>query len=431
MKFFLPLLFLFILSARAQEKSDLFIFGDLLPDAPKLSERGPYKIGVRTLEVIHKNQVDILNRVDNEDVFYDRPLTLEVWYPSAIDKNETPIEVYHEVMGSKNDPKRPLIPFTFLGRALRDATPLKSSERFPLIIVSHGYPGSRYLLTNITENIASKGYVVVAIDHTDSTFKDVTAFSSTLLNRSMDVLYVLNEISKMNRLKNHFLYSYVDTDRTGLIGYSLGGCGVLNIGGAGYSPTSVDLFKRMTKGSRVLEKQMIGNSSYEASIDSRIKAIVAIAPWGMENNLWNMEGLKGLKIPTLFIAGNKDDISGYKKGTKAIYEGAINSDRYLLTYENARHNVAPNPAPVEALKKGLDINEYLRYADSVWDQRRINNINQHFITAFLGIKLKNKAEYLPYLGVAKIKTQSQWEGFKSRTSVGLQLDYSPSQNVEK
>ena len=158
---------------------------------------------------------------------------------------------------------------------------------------------------------------------------------------------------------------------------------------------------------------------------------MALAPWGMEYNLWDMESLKGLKIPTLFIAGNKDDISGYEKGTKTIYEGVINSDRYLLTYENARHNVAPNPAPIGALKKGLDINEYLRYADSVWDQRRINNINQHFITAFLGIKLKNKAEYLPYLDVAKIKTQSQWEGFKPRTSVGLQLDYSPCLNLDR
>ena len=119
-------------------------------------------------------------------------------------------------MGSKNDPKRPLIPFTFLGRALRDADPLKSSEHFPLVIVSHGYPGSRYLMTNITENIASKGYVVVAIDHTDSTFKDVKVFSSSLLNRSIDVLYVLNEISKMNRLKNHFLYSFVAVSYTHL-----------------------------------------------------------------------------------------------------------------------------------------------------------------------------------------------------------------------
>jgi predicted alpha/beta-hydrolase family hydrolase len=57
------------------------------------------------------------------------------------------------------------------------------------------------------------------------------------------------------------------------------------------------------------------------------------------------EGLKGLNVPTFFVAGSQDDISGYEKGIKAIYDGAVNADRFMLTYINARHNVAPNPPP--------------------------------------------------------------------------------------
>ena len=38
-----------------------FIVGDALPDAPALSARGDYKVGVRTLDLINKNQVDILH----------------------------------------------------------------------------------------------------------------------------------------------------------------------------------------------------------------------------------------------------------------------------------------------------------------------------------------------------------------------------------
>ncbi len=132
----------------------------------------------------------------------------------------------------------------------------------------------------------------------------------------------------------------------------------------------------------------MGNPDFMNSFDNRFKAVVAMAPWGMEYNVWDKEGLKGVKIPTLFIAGSKDDISGYEKGVKTIYDGAVNAERYLLTYVNARHNIAPNPPTSEVMAPGLHIDEYLRYADSVWDQRRINNINQHFITAFLGLKLK-------------------------------------------
>jgi predicted dienelactone hydrolase len=54
------------------------------------------------------------------------------------------------------------------------------------VVVSHGYPGSRYLLAYLCENLASKGYVVVSIDHTDSTYRDVASFVSTVVNRSLD-----------------------------------------------------------------------------------------------------------------------------------------------------------------------------------------------------------------------------------------------------
>ena len=68
----------------------------------------------------------------------------------------------------------------------------------------------------------------------------------------------------------------------------------------------------------------------------------------------------------------------------------------------ARHNVAPNPPPKEIFDTSLNIDEYLRYGDSVWDQRRLNNLNQHFVTDFLGIHLKNKETYKSYLDVKKI-----------------------------
>jgi predicted dienelactone hydrolase len=203
----------------------------------------------------------------------------------------------------------------------------------------------------------------------------------------------------------------------------MGGYGVINVAGAGYSPQAAQFFSAMSKGSKALQKRAVGNPEFEASIDPRIKAVVAFAPWGMTRNVWNAEGLAGIKIPSFFVAGSMDDISGYEKGTKAIFEGAVNSDRYLLTYLNARHNVAPNPPPAESLKPGLHIDEYLRYADSVWDMRRINNINQHFVTAFLGLHLKKMDSYSSYLNTDQVEEGKEWPGFKPRTTVGLELEH--------
>jgi predicted dienelactone hydrolase len=405
----------------AQVADMQFINGDPLPDAPELAQRGKYKIGVRTMEIIHMDQLDILNSKEGNEVRYDRRLKLEIWYPAIIPQGQNDLITYAENRGVQGDPKKPFIQYSFSGRALRDAAPVTGDEPFPLIIVSHGYVGSRLLMSYLTENLASKGYVVVSIDHLESTYNDAGGFQSTLLNRSNDILFVLGQVAEMSKPgSSNFLSGIVDATNTGLIGYSMGGYGVLNAAGAGYSAQIIKMFGALAGGSKAIEVLTAGNPEYIKRHDDRIKAVVAFAPWGMERGAWDSESLKGLSVPVFFVAGSQDDVSGYEKGTKAIFTGAVNSDRYLLTYVNARHNVAPNPPPAESLKPGLPFDFYYHYAEPSWDQRRINNINQHFVTAFLGIQLK-KMEYGKYLEVGEISNLKTWTGFKPRTSVGLEL----------
>lgn len=42
----------------AQEKNHSFLYGDALPDAPALSARGEYQVGVQTLQFVNKGQVE-------------------------------------------------------------------------------------------------------------------------------------------------------------------------------------------------------------------------------------------------------------------------------------------------------------------------------------------------------------------------------------
>jgi predicted dienelactone hydrolase len=341
-RFRLACLLVFVTARLYAQTAPEFIFGDPLPDAPELAARGTHGVGVRTLTVTHTGQPDVLHVKDGQTPTYDRALTLEIWYPARIPAGQAERVAYEQVMGSSNDPKRPLIPFTFPGRALREAAPDPSGGPYPLVIVSHGYLGSRLLMTYLTENLASKGYVVVAIDHAESTFRDAAGFASTLVNRPLDDRFVLDEIARLGTSGGKsFLSGLVNADQTALIGYSMGGYGVLNVAGAGYSPQAVQAFGQMTRGSTALQARAVGSPDLTAAPDPRLKAIVAFAPWGMERGIWNAEGLAGLRRPTLFVAGSMDDVSGYERGVKAIYDEAIHADRYLLTYLNARHNVAP------------------------------------------------------------------------------------------
>jgi len=141
----------------------------------------------------------------------------------------------------------------------------------------------------------------------------------------------------------------------------------------------------------------------------------------MQRGVWDMEGLQGVRVPIFFVAGNLDDISGYEEGTKAMYKGTVNADRYLLTFENARHNTAPNPPPAATLLPGGSFaRDYEHYSEPAWNERRINNINQHFVTAFLGMHLRQK-DFGKYLQLPEKSNTKTWTGFKPRSSTGMEL----------
>lgn len=405
--------------------SDAFLMGDALPDAPDLAYRGNYSVGVRTMNVVDPDRLDILNYTAEDGApLYDRPLTLEIWYPAIIPENREAKTQYIDEMFTQDA-------IIHTGRALRGAEPV--DETFPLIIVSHGYPGTRYIMSYLTENLASKGYVVVAIAHTDSTVRDQNQFSSTLLNRSLDILFTLDQMTALTNTETSFLFNRIDTDNVGLAGYSMGGYGVINTAGAGYSEAGVNLSWGVPGG--LLKMRQSGNPEYEATIDPRIKAVFAMAPWGAAY-FWDAEGLKGLKVPSFFVAGEYDDVAGYENGVKLFYDWAVNSESYLLTVENARHNVAPNAYEQNALVSvKMNADDYLRYTEPSWDNRRLNNIVQHFATAFFGTYLKS-ADYGKYLdliensndGVWDInedgtygENHTHWEGFPNRTALGLQF----------
>ncbi len=401
------------------------------PLAPELAHYGPYDIGVRTLEVTDRNRVDVLKTTPGAAAArYDRTLTLEAWYPAAPPAAPRPPGEYRTIT------RDPSLTVTLHGRAHRDAPPVAGAEPFPLIIVSHGYPGNRYLMSHLGENLASKGFVVISIDHPDSTYDDQKAFGSTLYNRPFDQLFVLHEIARLARTPRSFLTGLVDTGRTGLVGYSMGGYGAVNVAGGGFSTASETL--PMAPPNRLLAERGASAAEYRKSLDPRIKAVIAIAPWGMPAGFWDAEGLKGIRTPILFVAGSVDEVAGYEKGPRAIYEGAVNAERYLLTLLNAGHNAAaPIPAPAETyvFSETLKAYPFVHYADAVWDTTRMNNILDHFATAYFSLHLKGEEDKKAYLiptgrnpaplpDTAATRAEgAPWKGFKPRTTVGLTLEH--------
>ncbi|MFM7442602.1 MAG: alpha/beta hydrolase family protein, partial [Tabrizicola sp.] len=186
------------------------------PTAPELAFPGPHRVGVRRLELVNPDQVDVVRSTDRL-IRGDRALTVELWYPA--DPGTGEVRPYATLL---RDGKRPVM---LHGSARRDAVPV---GRHPLVILSHGYPGNRHLMAHFGEKLASHGYVVASIDHRDSTYADKAPLVSTLVNRPLDTEFVRAALGDC-----------AEIGTTAIIGYSMGGYGALVSAGAGVSPAAL------------------------------------------------------------------------------------------------------------------------------------------------------------------------------------------------
>jgi predicted dienelactone hydrolase len=399
-------------------------------DAPELARLGEFAVGVRTIELTEHTQTDVLafDPATGKAPRRDRTLTVDIWYPAratVMAQRET----YTATLPS--EPPAPPAKFSVPGLAVRDARP--AGGGYPLVIVSHGYSNATVAMTWITENLASKGYVVAAIRHEDPPITDPAGFPQPLLRRPLDIAFVANALPASLAAEH-----LVDPARVGLIGYSIGGYGVLTAAGGSLDPNGGAA--RLVPGGLLMPYTAIG-PLHDAVTVKNLRAVVAISPaGGGALRAWGGDGLRTIQAPLLLIAGDHDLTVDYKSGARAIFDAAVNAERYLLTFEQAGHSIGLNPAP-EAMRQRLWDQDW--FEDPVWSKERINAINAHFITAFLDTYLKGDQSRAAYLNVPVTESaagewpaedhsaysamspgtsgNTVWKGFQRKHSTGLSL----------
>ncbi|HEX5639242.1 MAG TPA: dienelactone hydrolase, partial [Burkholderiaceae bacterium] len=289
-------------------------------DAPELAALGKYAVGVRSITLVDRNQLD-LGAIDPRTGIpaqHDRSLKVEIWYPAMDVAGATPV-TYADAMES--EPPAPPAWFKIPGLAVRDAK--AEGSRFPLVILAHGYGNVPVAMSWLTENLASKGYVVAAIRHEDM-YLNPAGFPQAALRRPLDIAFVARELQGSLGRSGE-----VDPTRTALIGYSMGGYGVLAAAGATLDPAG-GLVSRVP--GDLLQPFARGGALSAALVAPAVKAVVAIAPAGGAFGAFGAAGLAGIKSPLLLIAGDHDNTVDYTSGARAYFDQAINSNRYLLTF---------------------------------------------------------------------------------------------------
>ena len=357
------------------------LFGDPLPGAPEMAHRGDTVTGVRTICLTNPDQPDVTrDKAEGGYPLCSRELTVEVWYPACPEEGAVPA-VYTDHMGRTDTGD--LVPFSMHGRALRDAAPDSSAGPRPVIVISHGYPGSRFLLSNLAESLSSRGYVVLSIGHKENTYEDFAprrSLESAVVHRSLDQRFVISELPRLNR--EGFLKGLLQPENVGLVGFSMGGYGALRTVGARLSREALDQF------------ESIRDELAEAPSFHGLKAVRAAAFFAPATFWLDETRLQDLDIPTIWFCGTADNTVHYQ-AVRRFWQHAEQSDRILISYANCGHNVANNPAPPEAQSASWEI--YKRWSDPVWDTWRLNNSNAHFLAAFFAKNLLGQPEMDLYL----------------------------------
>ena len=403
-------------------------------DAPELAPLGSHAVGLRTLHLDEAAQVDVLafDAATGKAPKRVRALTVDLWYP-ATPKPGAAVAVYTAQLPS--EPPSPPASFSVAGLAVRDAP--AAGKGFPLVVVSHGYSNDPAAMIWLTENLASKGYVVAGIHHDDPPITDRAKFIGPLLRRPLDIAFVTRNLQRMLGQEG-----LIDPTLTALIGYSMGGYGVLTAAGATLDPRGPPT--QMIPGGLILPFVRGGAQAGDVTVQN-LKAVVAISPAGGGTlQAWGADGLRDLDTPLLLIQGDHDRTVDYATGARAIFEGAVNAPRYLLTLLEAGHSIGLNPPPA-TMRKRLWDQEW--FQDPVWRAERVNAINAHFITAFLDRYVKGDDSRAAYLDVPVARSSdgawpapapgaptipydayspgsrgiTVWKGFQRSEAAGLEL----------
>ena len=209
------------------------------------ASRGPRPVGVRTFHFVDQTRATPPHGSFAGTPF--RPLDIEVWYPAA-----TPPA----------------------GTALRDAPLDSGGAPYPLVLYGHALQDSRLGEAYLAEHLASRGYVVAAVDFPLGKLgAPGGATPDDLANQPGDLRVVLEHLLA----GDGGLAGAVDAERVGASGLSLGAATVMLL-------------------------------AYDRDLrDRRVRAVLPIAP--AFSCAFTRAFYKGVRLPLLVLQGDADGLA--------------------------------------------------------------------------------------------------------------------------
>ena len=205
---------------------------------------GPYKVGTSSMRMVdlRRNDPYVANGSKRE-------LLIRLWYPASL------VQGYQHADYASPKVWRYISQLTGVDLPSIQTNSLlnapMASGPHPVVLLTHGYTGTLTDYTFLTEDLASRGYVVVSVAHTyestavefpdgrlvqsvlgshfrlDALRTDEQSLSFAAHVRLQDLSSVLDELRRLNSTRGNLLAAQLDLRHIAVMGHSLGGTAAL------------------------------------------------------------------------------------------------------------------------------------------------------------------------------------------------------------
>lgn len=270
---------------------------------------GPYSIGTQSMIIEDLDRIDLYGENSTEY----RRFKIQFWYPAESTETYQRAPWLEDGKTIARGLSKDLgFPFFLLDHtALIESNSYEKAPistdfiDYPVLIISHGWRGFRNLHTDFAEELASYGFIVIAIDHTygsvatvfddeviylnpkalpdreDTT--DFILYANQLVDTyAGDIKATIDYLENLNQDQTSIFYQKLDLSALGHMGHSTGG-------GAGVSLALED--------SRI--KSLIGLDAWVEPIESsKIDLGLSIPSLFLRSEMWEI-GLNNLHLMSL------------------------------------------------------------------------------------------------------------------------------------